>query len=125
MAAAIRACLRLSSRHWISESTTITAGAVSELLREAGELVPGISELVIDEIVAGLRPGTPDNAPAIGPSAEVAGLHWAVGHFRNGILLAPVTAELVVTGLCGDVLPEYALRCRPERFAREPVAVEA
>ena len=47
--------------------TTVTAGAVFELLRDAIELVPGVSELVIDELSAGLRPGTPDNAPAIGP----------------------------------------------------------
>ena len=68
--------------------TTVTAGAVFELLREAIELVPGISELVLDELSAGLRPATADNAPAIGPGA-IPGLHWAVGHHRNGILLAP------------------------------------
>jgi glycine oxidase len=101
--------------------TTVTAGAVHELLRDAGELVPGISELVIDEISAGLRPGTPDNAPAIGP-ASLAGLHWAVGHHRNGILLAPVTAELVAAGIAGEPLPEYAAEFAPERFNR--VAVE-
>jgi glycine oxidase len=104
--------------------TTVTAGAVYELLRDAGELVPGISELVIDEISAGLRPGTPDNAPAIGP-ASLPGLHWAVGHHRNGILLAPVTAELVIAGLAGEALPDYAGEFAPERFNRVRVAVEA
>ena len=73
--------------------TTVTAGAVFELLRDASELVPGVSELVLDELSAGLRPGTPDNLPVIGPGA-VAGLHWATGHYRNGILLAPITGEL-------------------------------
>jgi glycine oxidase len=101
--------------------TTVTAGAIYELLRDAGELVPGISELVIDEISAGLRPGTPDNAPAIGP-ASLPGLHWAVGHHRNGILLAPVTAELVTAGLIGEPLPDPAAEFAPERFNR--VAVE-
>ncbi|HEX3688413.1 MAG TPA: glycine oxidase ThiO [Solirubrobacteraceae bacterium] len=96
--------------------TTVTAGAGFELLRDAAELVPGISELVIDEFAAGLRPGTPDNLPAIGPGS-VQGLHWATGHRRGGILLAPVTAELVVGALTGEPLPEYADACAPGRFA--------
>ena len=69
-----------------------------ELLRDAIELVPGVSELVIDELSAGLRPATADNVPAIG-AGEVPGLYWATGHYRNGILLAPVTAELVAGAL--------------------------
>ena len=72
-----------------------TAGGVYELLRDAHELVPGVSELQIEELCVGLRPGTPDNLPVIGPGA-LAGLTWATGHYRNGILLAPLTAELVV-----------------------------
>jgi glycine oxidase len=77
-----------------------TAGGVYKLLREAHELVPGIDELQIEELSVGLRPGTPDNTPAIGPGA-VDGLMWATGHYRNGILLAPLTAELVVAELAG------------------------
>jgi glycine oxidase len=102
--------------------TTVTAGAVFEMLRDAGELIPGVSELVIDEIIAGLRPATPDNAPALGP-ASVPGLHWAVGHYRNGILLAPITAEIVLAGLLGEELPAIAAPFSPLRFA--PVSVEA
>jgi glycine oxidase len=104
--------------------TTITAGAVYELLRDGTELVPGVSELVIDGIAAGLRPATPDNRPAIGPSS-LPGLHWAVGHYRHGILLAPLTAELIATGLAGEELPAYASDFSPERFASDRVAVEA
>ena len=96
--------------------TTVTAGAVFELLRDCGELIPGISELVIDEMIAGLRPATPDNAPAIGP-APVPGLHWAVGHYRNGILLAPITADIVVAGLTGERTPDVAEPFAPGRFA--------
>ncbi|HEY7961088.1 MAG TPA: glycine oxidase ThiO [Solirubrobacteraceae bacterium] len=77
-----------------------TAGAVYELLRDAHELVPGVTELQIEELSVGFRPGTPDNAPAIGPGA-LDGLVWATGHHRNGILLAPLTAELVVGALAG------------------------
>ena len=81
--------------------TTVTAGAAFELLRDAVELLPGLGEMVIDELSAGLRPRTPDNAPAIGPGA-IGGLHWATGHYRHGILLAPITAELVASALAGE-----------------------
>ncbi len=82
--------------------TTVTAGGLYELLRDAGELVPGVHEMVVEEMSAGLRPATPDNAPVLGPAEELPGLHWATGHHRNGILLAPVTAQLVVDGLGDD-----------------------
>jgi glycine oxidase len=86
--------------------TTVTAGAVFELLRDASELLPGLSELVVDELCAGLRPGTADNAPIIGPGA-VDGLFWATGHYRHGILLAPVTAELITAAVVdGAAVPE-------------------
>ena len=95
--------------------TTVTAGAAFELLRDAAELVPGVSELVLDEFSAGLRPGTPDNLPVIGPSA-VRGLHWAVGHRRGGILLAPVTADLVLAGLRDGDTGSSAQAFAPQRF---------
>jgi glycine oxidase len=92
-----------------------TAGGVYELLRDAHELVPGISELEIEELSVGLRPGTPDNAPVIGRGA-VPGLVWATGHYRNGILLAPLTAELVAAVLSGAHADELLATCAPERF---------
>ena len=96
--------------------TTVTAGGAFDLLRNAFELLPSVTELVIDELSAGLRPATPDNLPAIGPGA-IRGLHWAVGHYRHGILLTPITAELVVGGLTGEPIPdEFA----PTRFAGVP-----
>ncbi len=97
--------------------TTVTAGPVHELLRDAIELVPGLDELVIDELSAGLRPSTSDNTPALGPGA-VAGLHWATGHYRSGILLAPITAEIVVDAIASGaaVAPELsASRFSPVR----------
>ena len=97
-----------------------TAGGVYELLRDAHELVPGISELEIEELSVGLRPGTPDNAPAIGRGA-IAGLIWATGHHRNGILLAPLTAQLLAALLAGEQGGEeddpLLSACLPERFA--------
>ena len=94
--------------------TTVTAGAVMDLLRAAWELLPGIAELELAEVTAGLRPATPDNAPVLGPTA-IAGLHLATGHFRNGVLLAPVTAAAVVAGLDG-ALPEFARSFGVARF---------
>ncbi|HST42476.1 MAG TPA: glycine oxidase ThiO [Conexibacter sp.] len=99
--------------------TDVTAGGVFELLRDASELVPGISELVLEELEAGLRPGTPDNAPALGPGA-LEGLHWAAGHHRNGILLAPITADLLLASLTGAPLGELAAPFAPERFTTTP-----
>jgi glycine oxidase len=96
-----------------------TAGVLYELLRDCSELVPGIDELRIEELSAGLRPGSPDNVPSIGPGA-VAGLLWATGHHRNGILLAPLTAELVATQLAGEPVPPFADACSPDRFEAVP-----
>jgi glycine oxidase len=95
-----------------------TAGGVYELLRDAHELVPGVRELELEELSVGFRPGTPDNAPAIGRD-ERDGLVWATGHYRNGILLTPLTAELVGDALAGRALAEeLAGACDPGRFAR-------
>jgi glycine oxidase len=92
--------------------TSVTAGAVHELLRAAFEVLPGVAELEVVETLAGLRPGTPDNAPVLGPGA-LPGLHWATGHHRHGILQAPVTGDVVVAGLLGEpVDPAFA----PARF---------
>ncbi len=96
--------------------TSPTAGAVYELLREARELLPGVTEMEIEELSVGMRPGTPDNLPVIGP-ARLAGLWWATGHYRNGILLAPLTAELLTGALCGDPPTELLEWCDPARFA--------
>jgi glycine oxidase len=82
--------------------TAVTAGGLHELLRDASELVPGVLELELEEHIAGLRPGTPDNAPIIGRSLADPGVVWATGHYRNGVLLAPVTAELIVAELIGE-----------------------
>jgi glycine oxidase len=79
---------------------TVTGGGLYRLLRDASELVPGVLELEVEELSAGLRPGTPDNLPVIGRDPRD-GLVRATGHYRNGILLTPVTAELVVRAVTG------------------------
>jgi glycine oxidase len=90
----------------------MTAGGIYELLRDAAEVVPGILELEVEEVLAGLRPGTPDNAPLIGSVAD--GVLAATGHHRNGVLLAPVTAELIAAELCGE---DAGHPFAPTRFA--------
>jgi glycine oxidase len=95
---------------------TVTAGGVHELLREAYRLLPDIAELELAGAYAGLRPTTPDNAPVIGPGA-IEGLIVAAGHFRNGILLAPVTAEAVAAILAGERPPAVAEPLGADRFA--------
>lgn len=73
--------------------TSVTAGAVYELLRSAYELLPVSSECVLAELSAGIRPGTSDNGPLVGWLEP--GLLAATGHYRNGILLSAFTAEAV------------------------------
>ncbi|NED21429.1 FAD-dependent oxidoreductase, partial [Streptomyces sp. SID9913] len=95
--------------------TTVTAGGVYELLRDAHELVPGITELPLTETRAGLRPGSPDNAPLLGPTG-LAGLLLATGHHRNGVLLTPVTGDVLAHALTTGELPEEARPFTPRRF---------
>jgi glycine oxidase len=83
------------------DDRTVTAGAVHDLLHDAMTVLPVLTELVLAESCAGLRPGTPDNGPAVG-WAGPAGLIAATGHYRNGILLSPVTADAVVACLSGQ-----------------------
>ncbi|MGW0863902.1 glycine oxidase ThiO [Streptomyces sp. NPDC002611] len=96
--------------------TTVTAGGVYELLRDAHELVPGITELPFTETRAGLRPGSPDNAPLLGPTG-LEGLLLATGHYRNGVLLTPVTGDAMAHALTTGELPEEARPFTPKRFS--------
>ncbi|GIH68157.1 glycine oxidase ThiO [Sphaerimonospora thailandensis] len=96
----------------------VTAGGVYELLRDAHELVPGLTEMELAETTVGFRPGTPDNLPLIGPfdvpgEADVLA---ATGHHRNGVLLTPITAEAVAAFLTGEAVPEVVKSCDPGRF---------
>jgi glycine oxidase len=101
----------------LGADTRVTAGGIWELLRDARTIVPGITELELAEAVAGLRPGTPDNAPVLGPSA-LPGLVLATGHFRAGVLLAPVTADVITSYLTTQRLPDLAAPFTARRFTR-------
>lgn len=84
----------------LGPDTRVTAGPVYSLLRDAQAVLPSLYEAELVDAVAGLRPGSPDNAPLIGPSG-LPGLVFATGHYRNGILLAPLTGRIICELLRG------------------------
>ena len=99
----------------------VTAGAVHDLLRDAMSVLPVTSELELAETCAGLRPGTPDNGPVVG-EAGPDGLLLATGHYRNGILMSPVTADAIVARLAGQAAAPEWEPFAPGRFAASTVA---
>jgi thiazole synthase len=93
-----------------------TADGVQRLLNAAAELMPLLREARFEDARAGLRPKTPDELPVIGRSSTMPHVFYAAGHYRNGVLLAPLTAALVADlVLEGRERPELAL-VRPDRF---------
>ncbi len=92
--------------------TRLTAGGLFELLRGTWEAVPGIYDLPVIETWAGLRPGSRDNAPILGETG-VENLIMATGHYRNGILLTPITAReiaaLILTGETSENIAHFQL----------------
>ena len=100
---------------------TVQVGSVHDLLRDARAIVPALDEYELVETSCGLRPGSPDNAPLVG-TTSMPGLIMATGHYRNGILLAPVTADAVVALLADQPVPDFMVPFRPDRF-RPPAGV--
>ncbi len=99
----------------------VTAGGVHELLREAYRLLPDVAEMELVEAMAGLRPGTPDNLPRVGPGA-LDGLLLACGHYRNGVLLAPLAAEAVADALLANsVTSWFGTHMPPKPRSQQPV----
>lgn len=107
----------------------VTAGGVASIIERAQEILPGFGDLAIRETWAGLRPRAGDGLPVLGPvlgeDDSVAGLVYATGHYRNGILLTPITAkiisELVLKGESSVQLSPFS----PQRFARLRAAGQA
>jgi glycine oxidase len=97
--------------------TAVTAGGLRDLLHDAERVLPGIAEYAVVESAAGLRSGSPDNVPLVGRLAD--GVLVATGHHRNGLLLAPLTAEAVL-GLITEPQspsPPGLAAADPARFA--------
>ncbi|MFD1673909.1 glycine oxidase ThiO [Alicyclobacillus fodiniaquatilis] len=83
----------------------VTADALLSLLSAAHHIAPALKDAVFERSWTGLRPGSPNGQPWIGEVAQFPGLHVAVGHFRNGILLSPVTGNMVVKSVTGEAWP--------------------
>ncbi len=96
---------------------TVTAIAVKEMLEDALSVIPGIDEASILEFQSGFRPATNDNAPVVGKS-EIDNIIYAFGHFRHGILEAPLTASIVTSIVTEKSIPEEAKVADPNRFRK-------
>ncbi|HYS25002.1 MAG TPA: glycine oxidase ThiO [Vicinamibacterales bacterium] len=95
---------------------TATADGVARLLGASAELLTTVPQARFETVRVGLRPGTPDELPLIGPASTMPGVYYATGHYRNGVLLAPLTAKLVADLVTGGT-PDPALDLvRPDRF---------
>ena len=93
-----------------------TLAGVGGLMAAAARLVPALAEAALLEAWAGLRPGTPDDLPILGEDPRLPGLFYATGHFRNGILLAPITAALIAAQVTGGEPPLAVEGLGVERF---------
>ena len=98
---------------------SVDPSAIQHLLDAAARHLPELASAPITQTWAGLRPGTPDGLPIIGPT-ETAGMLVASGHFRNGILLAPVTTRIMANLLEGRAAPLSISAFSPTRFSRQP-----
>jgi glycine oxidase len=103
--------------------SSLTAGGMLSLLEAAWRAVPAIEDLPIDEMWVGHRPGSRDDAPILG-AGPIDGLIYATGHHRNGILLAPITADTIARLALDDVVDAAIRPFGIERFGSFPAAAE-
>jgi glycine oxidase len=94
----------------------VTAGGISAILANAHEISPAVAHLPIVDTWSGLRPRAPDGLPVLGPCDEIDGLFYATGHYRNGILLAPVTGELIAEAVVAGHISSLLAAFSPNRF---------
>jgi glycine oxidase len=94
----------------------VTAAGVQAIVTSALEISPRIAALPLTSSWAGLRPRAADGLPVLGPCAEIAGVFYATGHYRNGILLTPVTAELLARAVIDEEIPPPLQIFSPDRF---------
>jgi glycine oxidase len=94
----------------------VTASGVHSILAAALEISPQVAGLPLTDCWAGLRPRAADTLPVLGPCAEIAGVYYATGHYRNGILLAPITGELIAGAIVDKAFPVALEIFSPDRF---------
>jgi glycine oxidase len=95
---------------------TATADGVTRLLGASAQLLTTVPQARFEAVRVGLRPGTPDELPLIGPSSTMRGVYYATGHYRNGVLLSPLTAKLVADLVLGGTRDPDLDLVRPDRF---------
>ena len=110
-----------STTEHVGFDKNVTAGGVYSILAHALEIAPALAELPLTDAWAGLRPRAVDDWPIVGASRTTAGLFYAVGHYRNGILLAPITGRLVADEIMGNVRSPLLKAFTPERFSSSSV----
>jgi glycine oxidase len=94
----------------------VTAAGIHSILSAALEISSRIASLPMTDSWAGLRPRAADTLPVLGPCAEIDGVFYATGHYRNGILLAPITGELIARAIVDGAFPEALSIFSPDRF---------
>jgi glycine oxidase len=94
----------------------VTAAGVQSIVASALEITPSIAALPLTSTWAGLRPRAADGLPVLGPCAEIAGVFYATGHYRNGILLTPITAELLARAIVDEEVSPPLQIFSPDRF---------
>jgi glycine oxidase len=99
----------------------VTAGGIATILRQALDISPAVASMPIVDTWAGLRPRAADGLPVLGPCGEIDGLFYATGHYRNGILLAPLTAELISESIVAGKTSPLLAPFSPDRFSSQPV----
>jgi len=102
-----------STTEHVGYNKSVSAGGIASIIESSIEMLPAARDLPITDAWAGLRPMSPDGLPIIGPDPQIAGLFYATGHYRNGILLAPITAqavtELIVRGVSSQNLAPFSV----------------
>ena len=100
----------------------VTAAGIHSILSAALEISPRMASLPMTDSWAGLRPRAADTLPVLGPCAEIAGVFYATGHYRNGILLAPITGEIIARAIVDNAFPETLNIFSPDRFGLVPIS---
>ena len=110
-----------STTEHVGFAKQVTADGLDAIRTHAFEIAPALSTLPLIDAWAGLRPRAADGLPVLGP-CEIAGLFYATGHYRNGILLAPITGQLLAEAIIDNVISPRLSPFAPGRF--DPVAVQ-
>jgi glycine oxidase len=105
-----------STTEWAGFDKRVTEEGVRAIRSMAIEIAPALAQLTPVDSWAGFRPRAKDDLPVLGPCKEIAGLFYATGHYRNGILLAPITAQLIAAAIVDGATPAMLAAFSADRF---------